>query len=169
MTSVQALIFDLDGTLVDSSALDEMRKAKDWRGCVRAVGRLKPFDEMDRLIARLQEASIPFAVVTASVSYYANSVLKHLGIAPAVVVAYHDTVAHKPDPAPVRAALTALKISDPGQVLALGDSPTDFQAYQRAGVVSGLAGWASSDTSAWDHSFARPRDVWHYIVKSRAT
>jgi pyrophosphatase PpaX len=57
-----------------------------------------------------------------------------------VLIGSDDVQRHKPDPAPVHAALAALGTPVEG-ALFVGDSPYDLQSGRRAGVHTGAALW----------------------------
>jgi pyrophosphatase PpaX len=57
-----------------------------------------------------------------------------------VLVGADDTTSHKPDPAPINAALAALG-ADPAEAAYIGDSPFDIVAANAAGVFSVAVGW----------------------------
>ena len=92
------LIVDLDDTLVDTRAVAGLRQQRRWREAVGGVNRTVIFPGVDSLVAGLGQHKVPWAVVTTSVSFYADGVLAHHGLRPGVRVAYHDA---KPKPAPM--------------------------------------------------------------------
>jgi pyrophosphatase PpaX len=57
-----------------------------------------------------------------------------------VVIGHEDTERHKPDPAPVLAALERLGAT-PGDAAYVGDSPFDVQAAKAAGAFAIAVGW----------------------------
>jgi pyrophosphatase PpaX len=81
----------------------------------------------------------------------------------ATVVAAEDTVRHKPDPAPLLAALARLEAT-PADAAYVGDSPFDIQAAKAAGVFAVAVGWGgihSADrlaTHAPDALVATPKE-----------
>lgn len=138
---IKSLILDLDGTIVDSSSLDELRERRSWKRCVASLDRTVCFGDLRDVIEQIRSHNIRIGVVTSSVSYYAENVLRYHGIAYDCLIAYHDASPRKPHPAPVLACLRELdtKASD---ALALGDSEVDCRAYQAAGVIALGAGWS---------------------------
>ena len=61
-----------------------------------------------------------------------------------------DTPQHKPHPAPLLEGLRRLGLA-PNQVLYVGDTPSDGQAAQAAGMDFGYAKWNGLDQGSVDH------------------
>jgi len=85
-------------------------------------------------------------VVTSSPRPYCERVLDHLGLDPQVTVCYHDTVRHKPHPAPLLKAMTVVD-KTPQQVLYVGDTASDMRAALLAGVLDVGALWGAKHGS----------------------
>lgn len=152
---VRAVVFDLDDTLIDTFALSAMRTSRRWKEAVSALHKTVAFPGVPELIRSLDLAGVPWAVVTTSVSFYANAVLAHHGLRPATLVAFHDAPA-KPSPEPVAKALATLAVQ-PAEALAIGDSASDLAAYRAAGVRSVRAAWCvRSSPGDWDYHAAEP-------------
>lgn len=154
----RGVLFDLDDTLVDTSALRALRSARKWKDAVCRLGETAPFPGVPELLAELLARTIPCAVITTSVSYYASHVLKHHNLSPVTVIAWHDATP-KPDPAGVRLALSRIGVQ-PGEAIGVGDADTDLLAYRRAGVVAIGAGWSPAITRCeWDELLRTPQDL----------
>jgi len=183
-----ALLFDLDGTLVDSvdlilasarHAFEGYRGRRptdaDW---IAGIGKplrvqleelaerpedveplflryrqffrvnhdamTRPFPGAVEVVASLRAAGHPVGVVTAKWVEPAWRSLRHTGLAPHVeaVVGADSLAEHKPDPAPVRLALSQLGRA-PEEALLLGDSPHDVAAGNAAGVATAAALWGA--------------------------
>lgn len=151
--SKPTLIFDLDMTLLNTSALQLARTTGRW-GFVRANLHLaQPFDaDTDppphKLPAILRELGCPVAVVTSAPRWYAKALLKRFKVPYDVLVAHGDTEEHKPHPAPLQAALKKLKV-DASNAYYVGDEHKDFEASYRAGIRSIGAGWNPQVASLW--------------------
>jgi pyrophosphatase PpaX len=188
-----ALLFDLDGTLVDTTELilGAMRHAfadypgrrpsdADW---VRGVGKplrvqmlelaeqpghvdglvaryrtwfwehhdgmTRPFPEAAELLAGLRAGGHPVGVVTAKLEEPARRSLERAGLWRSidVVVGADSLPEHKPDPAPVRLALSRLG-RRPDEAVLVGDSPHDVAAGNAAGVATAAALWGASPHQA---------------------
>jgi pyrophosphatase PpaX len=72
-----------------------------------------------------------------------------------VTVTADDTVHHKPDPEPFMIAARQLQVA-PSRCLAVGDSPWDILAANRAGMTSALALWGMFDPAAFRREGAAP-------------
>ena len=135
-----AAILDLDGTLIDTSAIQELRDAREWRACVSNAHRTRLYAGVIELVHSLSNAGIAIAVCTSSVSFYAHALLEHHGINPSVTVCYHDTKRHKPHPDPVLLAMKQLGVAA-SRAIGVGDRTEDAEAYRTAGVQCVGAGW----------------------------
>jgi pyrophosphatase PpaX len=109
----------------------------------------RPFDGALETVAALAAAGRPLAVVTAKVEAGAHRTLRHTGLLPYVeVVIGADSCARaKPDPEPVRLALSRLGAGPEGAVL-VGDSPHDIAAGRAAGVRTIAALWGACGREA---------------------
>lgn len=155
---MKAVVFDLDDTLIDTSLLRVYRDSRRWKDAVREVGRTTLFDGVRETIQALDNRHIPWAVVTTSVSFYANAVLSHHNLKAKVLVAYHDATP-KPSPAPIHLALQRLGI-EPDDVVGIGDNAADLNSYRAAGLVAVGAGWSPMITPLdWDAVLSSPRDL----------
>lgn len=197
-----ALLFDLDGTLVDSVELilaSARHAFEGYRGrrptdadWIAGIGKplrvqleelaerpedveplfhryrqffranhdamTRPFPGAVEVVASLRAAGHPVGVVTAKWVEPAWRSLRHAGLAPHVeaVVGADSLAEHKPDPAPVRLALSQLGRA-PEEALLLGDSPHDVAAGNAAGVATAAALWGAGPREVL--SAAGPRHV----------
>jgi pyrophosphatase PpaX len=97
------------------------------------------------LVQGLRAAGHPIGVVTAKLAAGAERTLRHVGLLELVdVVVAADTVARsKPDPMPVRFALSRLDRA-PGEAVMIGDSPHDLVAGRGAGTVTVGVCWGAA-------------------------
>jgi pyrophosphatase PpaX len=187
-----AILFDLDGTLVDTVPfiLASVRHAFDGYGTcptdaewIAGIGtplraqlgqlarrpedveplyqRYRAFwlahhDELTRcfpgaleLVRGLAAAGHPIGVVTAKVETGALRTLGHTGLLPFVgaVVGADSCARPKPDPEPVRLALSRLG-REPSEALLVGDSPHDIAAGNGAGATTVAALWGACSREA---------------------
>jgi len=133
--------------LLDESSAD--RLVEVFAECYRYErDRLvRAFPGMLELTGRLRETGIGVAVVTSKLRADALEELSATGFLQNVgpIVAFEDTAAHKPDPAPQLAALHALGAS--GGV-GVGDLPTDIESAHAAGLAAIGVSWGYGATPA---------------------
>jgi pyrophosphatase PpaX len=187
--TLPAILFDLDGTLIDTIELilSSARHAfEEWpvrptdEEWVRGIGtplvqqlrayaanddevalllaryrryqnehhdRLtRCYDDVPDVIAALADRGHQMAVVTSKASPIAHQSLAFVGLDHffPVVVGCDDTARHKPDPEPVRVALSRLGVS-PDDAVFVGDSPHDILAGNGADVMTIAALWGPFD------------------------
>jgi len=104
------------------------------------------YDDVPDVIAALADRGHQMAVVTSKASPIAHQSLAFVGLDHffPVVVGYDDTARHKPDPEPVRVALSRLGVS-PDDAVFVGDSPHDILAGNGADVMTIAALWGPFD------------------------
>lgn len=155
-----AYLFDLDGTLVNTEALIEARKNRDWKGAARRVAETSVYPGVVETLAAIQAHGAKIAVVTTSVSFYAAAVLKHHQLPYDTLVAYHDALPTKPAPGGYLLAMKRLEVT-PDQALGIGDDEKDVLALRAAKVRCIGAAWNPfyHSDAEWDEIAQRPRDV----------
>lgn len=144
---IEAVLFDLDQTLVDTSCLAALRRGRRWREAYASAARTRVYPGVKALWVWLRSAGYRVGVVTSSPSAYASAVLEAHGFVPDVLVAYHDTQQHKPHPAPLLLACARLGVV-PTQAVYVGDMAADVEASVRCGMRSVGAGWGAEDVGA---------------------
>jgi HAD superfamily hydrolase (TIGR01549 family) len=145
---VEAIVFDLDQTLVDSSPLAEFRKAGAWATVLSRLGEVTSFEsDPHGLPALAQSMGYKTGVVTSGAGHYAQALLEQFAIQPDALVTGSDEYPPKPDPAGLLAVLGELGV-DPSQAAYVGDDPFDFEAAAQAGMRSVGALWAWDDGRA---------------------
>lgn len=141
--ATRAVLLDLDGTVIDSRALDGVRAAArqggGWQPVYARLGDTTLADGFLQLLCELAGTG-QVGVVTSAPRPYAERLLEHHGLALPVIVAYHDCPSLKPDPSPLLLAATRLGVR-PSECVYVGDEPADEQAAGRAGMAFvGVAG-----------------------------
>lgn len=127
---------------------------------------IRAFDGIPEVLRDLAAHGLKHAIVTSKVSWGATEELEKLGLLQyfEAVIGFDDTEAHKPDPAPVYAAMERVLIDDPRDILFIGDAPTDVGVANRSGCVSVAATWGTLDRERLlaerpNHVAESPQDV----------
>jgi phosphoglycolate phosphatase/pyrophosphatase PpaX len=139
--AIRAVIFDLDMTLVDSSALEPLRRERRWSEVYRRFDMTHVYPGIKQAIESLRgRPGLRLGVVTSAPRTYADRIIAyhHLGLE--VFVGYHDTPNHKPHPAPLLLATQKLGLR-PSEVLSVGDEAADIVAARAAGTIAVAAAW----------------------------
>jgi len=102
---------------------------------------VRPYDGVVDAV-RVLAVRGPLGLVTSKLHHGAVRGLRAAGLEDAftVIVGADDVDRHKPDPAPVLAALDRLG-ADPATTVFVGDSPHDMAAGRAAGVATAAALW----------------------------
>lgn len=141
------VIIDLDLTLIDSQAAEQLRKARQWKQVYGLIPQFAVYDGVNDLLVDLTNASIPVCVVTSSPRSYTERTLAHFNWTGIETVCYHDAKQHKPYPAPILLGLRKLGLQAE-QAISVGDDPKDTAAAKAANVFSVGAVWGTLDRTA---------------------
>ncbi len=153
-----AVLFDLDQTLILTSALLPLRQQQRWQEIDAALHLTLLPQGTHQFLQQMQSVAV-LGVVTSSLRSYAEQVLTHHQLPLPVLVAYEDTDHHKPSPDPLLKALAILAIPA-NRALYVGDAREDMQAATEAGLWSIGLCWdtplqdlqaAFPTCSSWDH------------------
>lgn len=175
---MDAILFDWDGTLVDSLGAFHAANAKvmaafglpfdeviyrrryvpDWRLMYRRLGipgdrldeanelwhanfatspEIVAFDGVPNALDRLTAAGFELGIVTAGDRAVVLPQLERTGLADLLPIRVFgdDLAVHKPDPAPLRKAISMLgRAADPADVAYVGDAPTDMRMAVAVGA-----------------------------------
>jgi phosphoglycolate phosphatase-like HAD superfamily hydrolase len=157
-----AVLFDLEGTLVDTEAIAPHREARAWRACISRVDQTMMYPGVQELLAALSNRHIPWGIVTNIPSMLADAILEHHEIAPAAKICFHDVPRgqHKPHPAMCLKALGQLGVKASGSI-GVGDTSADAQAFKAAVMNGYCAGWnqGADRTASWTGILRAPAQV----------
>lgn len=121
------LIFDLDQTLYDTSAIKPYRDNRNWAKAMEMAETIKynPYNGVPQLLNWIKNnpQALDVCMVTSAPSGYANIFANALGITK--VVAYHDTKTHKPSIEPYCKAKQLLGIYEKF-ITVVGDNTNDI-------------------------------------------
>jgi phosphoglycolate phosphatase-like HAD superfamily hydrolase len=140
------LIFDLDQTLLDTSAAEQLRKNREWNSVYRKISDFTLYAGMREVFDFIHDTKIPYAIVTSSPKTYCVKVCNQWGFDSSLCVCYHDTPydQKKPHPAPIRLGIQKLQV-DPKRILSFGDRDIDIIASKEAGVISVACLWGADE------------------------
>lgn len=120
--------------------------------------RSAPFDGMDTVLAHLEQAGLPWGVVTNKPGYLTEPLLDALGLrARCACVVSGDTLPErKPDPRPLLHAAELIGISA-DRAIYVGDADRDITAGRAAGMTTVAAAYGfimpQDDPAAWQADF----------------
>lgn len=138
------IIFDLDQTIIDSRIAKEERDNRNWRKVYDLIPQMKPYTQIVNFIKYAVGKGIEVAIVTSSPRAYCEKVLEYLEIRDVITVCYHDTEKHKPNPEPLKLAISKMKNQENKNIIAIGDEEKDIIAANSIpGVISVLAYWGN--------------------------
>ncbi|HEX4306494.1 MAG TPA: HAD-IA family hydrolase [Solirubrobacterales bacterium] len=173
MVLIKAVIFDLDDTLLDSSALTDARDRREWRKVLSGLGSVRPFEvaedevEVVDLPGEVRARGMAVGLLTHSPENYAEALLKRHGIKVGAMVTGSDGFPNKPDPGGLLAVAKELGV-EPGECAYVGDAVGDFGAAAAAGMVSIGVSWSGAAPDSWRHGWPdiavnRPARLLEYL------
>ena len=142
MTKV--IIFDLDDTLLDTSALAPLRKEGKWRDVQNWLPTCKVHEDVLGVLETARASGLKIAIFSNSPSQYIRQLLNHFDVSVDLIVSYHDVRQHKPSPEGVQRILAYFSV-EAHQALYLGDSDVDRQSAKNAGVEFFKVEWGSAN------------------------
>ncbi len=131
------------------------------------------FDGLEDLLALLDDAQIPWGVVTNKPAHLANPIMDILNLADrsACTVCGDTLSTRKPDPGPLYHACTLSDVA-PEDCIYVGDALRDIEAGYNAGMATVAAGYgyiaADDDPRDWgaDEFAGEPHDLVQIVLKA---
>jgi phosphoglycolate phosphatase-like HAD superfamily hydrolase len=142
---IQAIIFDLDDTLINTTKIFHFRSRGNWRRCYENFHQTKCNFDLE-FFTFLKKHNIKVGIVTMSPRLYARQLLSYHNISYDSLVAYHDCTLKKPNPEPMIICAKELEIA-PYKILAVGDSGIDIEAANRAFMMSIAVPWGEATSN----------------------
>ena len=165
------LIFDFDQTLVDTSSVAHLRKARKWSAVSARMRRLEPYPGVTELLGKMRALEQRMAIVTSSPDMLAREFAQRHQWLVELVIGYHQMRnRQKPDPYGLNMALQHCD-ADAAISYHVGDRAQDTQASRAAGVVAIGAGWGSEEIdllieSSPDYLFMSVDELSTFLVET---
>lgn len=151
---IDALIFDLDETLLDTSSLRAARDAGSWGEVGRRLDEVQAYAvlgsaaEVLEIPRRAIAAGLRVGILTQSPRHYAEALLERFHIPYEALITGSDGYPAKPDPEGLREVMRRLGMSA-DRCAYVGDLDTDAAAAARAGALSVGVCWSGSAPPSW--------------------
>jgi len=148
--TVEAILFDLDNTLVNTNSLKEYRESTNKPPLTdEQLSTTKLYPKTKSILEQLNKNNITLGIVTNSPRKYALDILDHHGIRDffETIVTYNE-VGHdgtKPSPQGINLALSNLNLNNKNNILFIGDDAKDINASYAAGIKPLAPAWASKE------------------------
>jgi HAD superfamily hydrolase (TIGR01549 family) len=174
---LDAVVFDLDDTLLDTSALRIARSQRDWVYVKAHLDEVQPFRtgigeiSVESIPARLRARGVKVGLVTHAPRWYVEALLTHFNIPVDAMITGSDPYPPKPDPTSLQQIASELGV-DVTESAYVGDEGTDVAAATAAGALSVGACWSTQAPREWqrwwpDIAIAQPErllDIEHFEV-----
>jgi beta-phosphoglucomutase-like phosphatase (HAD superfamily) len=142
---MKALLFDLDDTLVESSALRPAREERDWDAVRTQMPTVPAFEGTAEILRKARGSGCRVAIVTSSPKWYAEYMAHRHGFHVDAIVAWGDYKYGKPAADPIETALKELGVACSSDALAIGDRCIDTASATAAGVCTLGAAWGAAN------------------------
>lgn len=136
----KGIIFDLDETLIDTTALKQYRDSRDWQTCYSNLHTTTLYEDTKKLINQCSSKDYKIGIVTMSPRPYAERLLSYHGIPYDALIAYRDVINKKPDPEPMIKCAEKLRLQN-HELITVGDDIRDIISSKRAGIDAVGVNW----------------------------
>jgi len=148
---IKCIILDLDGTLIDTSALEVLRTQGRWRDIPNDLHRCTPFKEAVDALNTARAVGIKVCIFTNSPASYVRDVLGYFDLSVDYVVAFHDVQNRKPASEGVEKILSHFGFTA-NEAFYLGDTDDDRTAASNATVEFFAVDWGQVSKVEESHS-----------------
>ncbi len=161
------IIFDFDQTLVDTSPVEALRSARNWKGVMARAGDLKVYDGIHDLLSEMHGRGQKLCIVTKSPDMVPRAFIRKHRWPIDVVVGYHQVRKRKPDPEGLLLAMRDAGATADG-TFHIGDQAEDTEAARAAQMTAIGSGWGTPDLKALqasqpDHLFLSVEDLLRFL------
>ncbi|MGX5723162.1 HAD family hydrolase [Shinella zoogloeoides] len=162
------IIFDFDQTLVDTSSVEKLRAARNWKAVMTQASSLPVYEGISELLNELHDAGQTIAIVTKSPDMVPKAFIKAHGWPIDIVIGYHDVRNRKPHPEGLLLAMSKAGAA-PEETYHVGDQPQDTEASRGANVVALGSLWGCQSErelkdSKPDELFASVAELRDYLL-----
>ncbi len=164
------IIFDFDQTLVDTSSVEHLRAARNWKAVMAKASQLPVYNGMTALLSELHASGHTLAIVTKSPDMVPRAFITAHNWPVDIVVGYHQVKNKKPHPEGLILAMSKAGATPEG-TYHVGDQPQDTEASRGAGVMALGSAWGCNDTQGLkssnpDELFATVADLAVFLKSS---
>ncbi|MES0053487.1 HAD-IA family hydrolase [Mesorhizobium sp. M0078] len=145
------IIFDFDQTLVDTSTVEHLRAARDWKAVMAQAPKLAVYGGITELLIELHVAGHTLAIVTKSPDMVPKAFIKAHAWPIDIVVGYHHVKNRKPHPEGLLLAMSKAG-GKPHNTYHVGDQPQDTEASRGANVAALGSAWGCLDVAGLEAS-----------------
>jgi len=141
---MDAVLFDLDQTLIDSSIAERARSARNWSQVYCLIPSFILYSGMNEVFEYLRTHYIKVGIVSTSPRSYIERVVNYFNIPNDCIIGFHDAKPIKPHSAPMLKAIEELQVL-PGDAISFGDRQMDIIASNSAQIESVACLWGTKE------------------------
>lgn len=160
---MKSVIFDLDLTLVDTTKLAPLRKARKWNDVYSMISSTVLYEGMRNVLDIIRDKHIKVAIVSTAPKTYIEKIVEFHNIPVNYIIGFYDASPIKPNPAPMLKALELLGVSAK-ETISFGDRVIDIQSSNSAGIESVACFWGTMEKaelikSQYSHAILHPNEI----------